>query len=684
MNKTRITQLTAALQPWWDVICAVAGIIIMLTSLIALELKGFHPIYSITLITGLACVLGYLLLRNRITAGLDTDSNKASPYFQKALIVTVALLVAGILAFNLRSEQYVKPLSYYILMALSSGALFLTAAQIRNRTQFVLVIVCACAIGLAHIWTEDALFPDSLLGIDPWHHKYTVEALARGSTELDVKITTLGTFYSSMHLYLRAVMNILPISYKMASLIFAGSVVVVGNIALSGLVGKELFNRRVGAAAAVVVATANWAIFLGSWAVPNSIGVAMSLAAAYLIVMKKRPFWMKDWVVVALVASILLAAYFTHMIAALWVLATIVCLYLAKTVLAVRKILKKGEIADKLKPAATVVLIAMTVISLPVWLISTNAGIAISNSTGGYSFDSSYNYNPSFGMSYATATRAVPDSTPSGTLVDNTPVDDTPAATPAATPTVGSPELLNRNTLRELTTDSAGMILYIALALVGALIMVRSKRTDRWLWVMLSIGILAIGFFPPLFGKSLIEHRWWYFAEVLLSIPLAVALLSVAKGKLKMAATALLVAGIAFLSTIGLPSNNTNRDLSPNLIVRYSFTDKEMQALDQVNMLDSSKVKSVATDPLYRGMIMYNTTYTGLIYSVEGNMISGDFTTVEANVLVLRDSIDKEPLGFGGGTIYKLGAGIIDKAKSQGYTETWSNGEVHILERISP
>lgn len=699
MSKSRIIQLVLILQSRLDIICASFSVVVMLASLVMLELKGFHPLYSITVIVGLVCVLGYLLFRNKVTDDLDMDNYKKYPHFQKTLILAVVLLITSILVFNLRSEQYVKPTSYYILMALSSGALFLAATQISSRTQFILVIICACAIGMTHIWTENALFPDSLLGIDPWGHRIVAERLASGDTGvfrsdegdiIKVGLTTVGTFCSLMHLYLKTIISIFPLGYKTASLIFASSVMVIGNITLSGLIGKELFNRKVGAVAAIVVATANWAIFFEEWVIPNSIGATLSLSVAYLILMKKRPFWMKDWVVVSLIAAVLVVAYYTHIITALWAIATIVCLYSVKVVSAVYKIFKKGKAADKVKPAILAILIVLTILSFPMWLASTTAGISIKESTNGY------NFNPSFGLTSAVGVTPYPDAIPSNNYPIGTP-SVTPSTTPLATtditpdttldppPIDNSHDLLGHNTLIELTFDSAGMILYLAMAIVGVLIMIRNKKQiNRWLWVILSIGILSLGFFPPLFGKSLIEHRWWYFAEVLLSVPLAVALLSIAKGKLKVVMITLLVAGIAFLSTIGLPSNNTNRDFSPNLIVRYAFTEKEMQVLDQVNMLDGSKVKYIGADPLYQFMMSNNTKYTGKIDILTDNLISGDFTTVRANIIILRDSIYKEPFGFGGGTIYRLNPWIIDRAKSQGYTEIWSNGEVHILERVSP
>jgi hypothetical protein len=167
-----------------------------------------------------------------------------------------------------------------------------------------------------------------------------------------------------------------------------------------------------------------------------------------------------------------------------------------------------------------------------------------------------------------------------------------------------------------------------------------------------------------------------------LSIPLAVALLAMAKGKTMIIVAALLVSGIAFLSTIGLPSNNTNRDLSPNLVVRYAFTEKELEGLSQINKLDADVVAYIGADPLYRNLIMANTTYTGTVDSLEKSLVSGDFTKIRDDVIVLRNSLEREPFGFGSGTIYKLDPRITEVPESQGYTKIWSNEEVHLLQRI--
>ncbi len=662
MTKNKLYQL------FWeksDIICAVASLVIMLVSLAALEVKGFHPLYSISVVFGMVCVAGYLLFRNKTTNNLDPDmdtSPQEEPkylYFRRLLGISIVILVVAILEFFSRSNSYVKPLPYYTLMALSSGVLFLAATKIRNNFQFGAVLIVACTIGLTHIWTENAMFPNSLIGIDPWHHSHVVtDELATGNTEVPIGITTVGTAYSLMHLYLRFIMDIFPIGYKMASLIFAGSVLVVGNITLSGLIGKELFNRKVGAVAAVVLATANWGIFFGEWVIPNSIGATLSLLAAYLLLMKRRPVWMKDWVLVLLILAILGAAYFTHFIAAVWVVATVACLLSIKLVLAIRNIIKKEATVSKVKSLATIVLLAALVISIPVWLSCTTAGNSIERSTDGYSF------NPSFGPTTTVGVVPVTAADNGSTVIQNATKES------------------RSSHLGELTVDSAGMILYFGIALVGTLIVFKNrKRADRWLWVLLGVGILSVGFFPPLFGKSLLEYRWWYFAEVLLSVPLAIALLTMVKGKISMIVTVLVVSSIAFLSTIGLPSNLTNRELSPSLIVRYAFTDTELEGLDQIRLIDGEDTPYIGADPLYRNLIMSNTYYTGIVDSLEKSLVSGDFTEVRADTIVLRNALCEEPFGFGSGTIYQLDSGIIDAARSQGYTEVWDNGEVYLLTR---
>jgi hypothetical protein len=239
--------------------------------------------------------------------------------------------------------------------------------------------------------------------------------------------------------------------------------------------------------------------------------------------------------------------------------------------------------------------------------------------------------------------------------------------------------------LAEMTVASLGMLLFIGLGLVGCLAMLGKNSTPlHKAFVVLCLIVLSIGFVPHMFGISVIEHRWWYLSEVLMAIPLGIALYKLASVNRPWLISAILVAVvIAFLSTIGLASNMTNKALVPNLTVRYALTDGELASLSRITAAEYSN-KTIGTDPILAlptRSIVNNSSGAIKQVSITHEILSGDFSDSLADVLLLRNSLSSEPFGFGGGDIYKIDYDIASVAAQQGYQKAWETEEVVCLIR---
>ena len=561
----------------------------------------------------------------------DSSNSRVWPYLLGSLLICCMAW----LAFALRSEQYVKPLAYYVLMAIATGLAFYGTLKSRNRTQFYMVVGIACFVGLSHIWTEHLLFPGSLIGIDPWTHQARVLEQPGLSSLL-----RLGGSLSLMHLYLSPAVNLLGVSYKWASLVLVGSVQTVGIIVLTFLLGRILWNEKVGCVACLMVASANWVIFFGGWIIPNSLGALYSLALVFLVLKVGRDDTRK---LLAPVLLTVLVAYATGVIAAVWVLGTLACLWVLPTLLdetlsAKDKARKMGRLLVAPSLGVLVVVIASQITAL-------GDSLRTAIDAGGF--------NPSYGMTtYAIGAAPTPEGAPISALA------------------------LDGRVFGELVAGSLGMLLYIGLAVTGCLLALRrTTKPALKSFIVLGVAVLCIGFFPPLFGFSLIEHRWWYFAQVLLAIPLGVALVSMASHR-RAIMTVVLVSVVVFLSTIGLMSNMTNRALSPNLIVRYAFTKGEAEALAAIPAHGSLVI---GTDPIFQNFV--NAYSHNKVIHIADEILSGDFSGSQADIIILRSALSNEPFGFGGGTIYRLEYDILALIKQQGYRKLWENKEVVCLIR---
>jgi len=242
-----------------------------------------------------------------------------------------------------------------------------------------------------------------------------------------------------------------------------------------------------------------------------------------------------------------------------------------------------------------------------------------------------------------------------------------------------------QGSLGELAIDSMGMFLYFGAAIIGCFVMLRRREPLRVTWVLLSIAALAIGFLPQLIGVSLIEHRWWYLAQVLLAIPLGAVLVRTTMRTKKwygVAVVSVLVGVIAFLSTVGLPNNMTNRLFSPNLIARYALTEKEMEGKE---IAESYDPKVLGADPYMMSYIhsdaFWHYPINQKALSAGNNIIHGDFANSPCDVILLRAALRTEPFAFGSGAIYKLEGDPVRAAEKAGYEVVFDNGEVQCLVR---
>lgn len=583
-----------------DLYGAGAGLIALGSLILVLIAKHYNPIYIVAFGFGILAIALYLIFRNRLR--LLSKAEGVLPLGNhQYLYMALGCYGAALVVFVGRADQYVKPTAYYIFIAASVA--FAVLAVLKERTPAWWVVGLAVAIGLTHIWTENMMFP-SVLGLDPWAHEYVTENL----TSIP-PIPDMGGGISLMHVLLKGIM-LTGLSYKMASLIFWGSLQTVGIIVLIFLIGRQLISKEVGLIGALLVSSANWVIFFGEWIIPNGMGATLSLLVAYLFIKAHKSN--KPWLA-SLSLIVLGVAFLTHLIASAWVFGTIICMSLAYF---------------KEQRAYTLSTSAVGTLGLGVWYFASGVGRASRFfDTGTYPIGNA----PTLGFNYI------------------------------------------QGFSWEMLLNSSGMFLYFGLGVIGLLIMAKLGRFQR-VWGLLIAGVFIMGIVPPLFGRSFIEHRWWYFADALICVPLAVAIASIYPMRRGLVVIPC-VGVVVFLSMVGLPSNTTNRSLSRHQIVRYALTQGE---LDSIPIAKSFSPKLLGTDPLLIGpLVAEEQNHTAV--SIETNILTDNFTGSPCDVIILRDALYKEPFGYGSGAIYSLKTTPVIRAEVQGYIEVWHNTEAHVL-----
>ena len=682
-----------------DIMAAICGLAILVGLIPVLIVGEFHPIYIVACIVGIVCVAPYFLIRNRMPV---EHKNRSMLMWRLCIAGALLFSLLALLFYFTRADEYVKPLLYYICLAIGAAFLFGCALTSYNKKQAGIVLALVCMVGLMHLWTDSMMFP-SLIGIDAWtHQRVTTQELAMGLGlqpniygVTPLGITTIGGGYSLMHLYLNKVMVIFSLNYKMAALIFWSSLQVVAGVVFIYLIGKELFDRKTGIVAALMLSMANWVIFFNEWAIPNSIGVTLSLAVAYLGIRWFKKF--KWWLVVPIMA-IAAISFLTHVIVSIWVVGTVACMLVVPQIFVAR-----NSILQKVIHIAKASILPLVLcLSLVAWLQLTTLYNSLYWTVGEGTFTpASMTYalgkapdittenksgTVAIGKSGTSATESKPGVTIGGEPKPPTTKDESDVVAGGQPESIvyRASNQLQGGLLGELVVNSMGMFLFMGLALTGGLMMLKGKVVPlRATWFILYCTVLTIGFLPPLLGKSLLEHRWWYLAEAFMAVPLAVVLIrlcNLSRRNYGVVIVAAIVGIVVFMSTIGLPSNITNRDLSKNQIMRYALTANEMEGL---KVAGTYKPKILGTDPFYLAYVGTDGNWFYPIHqkaiSIGDSILNGNFNDCPCDVIILRDALYKEPFAYGSGTIYKLEFNPVEVAKKQGYTEVWNNGEIHCL-----
>jgi hypothetical protein len=463
-------------------------------------------------------------------------------------------------------------------------------------------------VGVSVAGTVTAMFP-SLIGLDPYWHRYQTMQILDGH---NIGFSALP----GMSYWIALIMHT-GLTYKAAAFLGVTVLQIVANVLLIYGIGKMVSGRRVGLLAALILVTANWQIFFGIWPIPNSFAVTMLLGCIFSVVKwhKTAKIW---WL--APILPLLSAIMLTHALVIVWA-----ALALGAYVVVCRKWKKVLPVA-----VITIILLVGGFLSWKnMGYVGTAQSIAVNIS------------NPD-SMGFAS---------PPGVAVTQ----------------VGtSTETLSKYPF-ELLLNSAGMFLLFSIAIIGLLMMVRRRKSGEMYIGLLGAGYLVGGLLPIIISMAVLQERWWYMAEVLLVIPVALAIKRTAYAPV-------IVCGLAFLGMIGLPGNIDNRSLSQNQIVRYALTADEVDMFQQVM---ENVEGNVGVDDYYTTAAHYFPQYRERLVNITDKLVAGERVTV--STVIIREEVRNQAIGFGNGVIYKLNYDPILTLQQQGYRIIYRNQDVTAL-----
>jgi hypothetical protein len=583
-------------------------------------------IYTVAgVIVFLAC-LAYLLLRRRSSTFALVQAEATPRMYLLLNISFFCLLTYSIAALYLRPEPYTRPLSWFVALAAMAAVLAIEVLFLPSRKSAVyFALFKIIVIGLSLAWSQLLIYP-SLVGADPWYHQmFTLKILDAGH------IPPGFQQYSQlpgMHLMIGGAMLITGLDYKMATMCSVSLLQVVCNIMFIFLLGKFIHSTKAGLLAALALGIANWHILSAYWTVPNDMAVIFIPIIIYLLFKLRQE---KPKVSICLSVLFIAAVILTHTIATVMLVIVMFLIWLA------------FELYRRLRYQAA----ERAWVFLAVALVLTAAGLTF------WARDY-FIWSNLRGLVRAFEAALLRGFTPlPGNL---TPLQA--AVVQYQTRVVPVSEQL---------FNQLGLFSFFGLALVGSFAMLGRNLRNRYGFalVIVSLLLLAANFLVILPFQGWLVPRFNHLLQILLAIPLGTAFLRLTGLPSRKIASACLIGTIVFaLSFFMVMSpqlNRDNRTLSPNTIVRYAFTESELQAFDTVSTFYDGKIgiDGYAVSPLQLSLAPNNE-----ISSIDDQLFSGNYDDCQDMLVLIRKEVVVNPW-----EISNLGAFRLDYDPRQALTE---------------
>jgi hypothetical protein len=619
-----------------DVTLAALGCVLAIPVTLYLHLVISNRVYTpVGIIVFLAC-LAYLLLRRRSPASARAQVEATPRMYLLLNILFFCLLTYSVAAFHLRPELYTRPLGYFIALAAMAVILAIEILFLPSRKSAVyFALFKIIIIGLSLVWSQLLLYP-SIVGVDPWYHQmFTLRILDAGHIPS-------GQLYSNlpaMHLLIGGTSLITRLDYKMAAMLSVSLLQVICNILFIFLLGKFIHSTKAGLLAALLLGVADWHISFAHWAIPNSMGVVFIPIIVYLLFKLRQE---KPKVSICLSALLTAVLILTHTVSTVMLVMLLFSIWLGFA--AYKRLLHQTV------PEARIFLVAAIVL--------TGAGLVYWTFVSGH-------IDTLIILAKALGAMLLPG-------VALPPVELSPLQVAVAQ---------YRDHIvpvSEHLFNNLGFFLFCAFALSGVFVMLSRSMRNRYGFALVIAGliILAVSFSVMLPLVAVLMGRWNYLLQVMLAVPVGIAFVWLASLPGKKIASACLIGIIvlvlSFLMVMSPQSNLDNRTFSPNTIVRYGFTQSELEAMNTVSNIWDGRI---AGDQIYRHL-EYLPDLDGRIVNIGYQLYSRDFTYCQDMLVLIRKEIVSNPLKLGFAAPFRLSYDPRQALTEQGFSRVYDCGSV--------
>jgi hypothetical protein len=573
-----------------DVVLATIGIIIGINLIIWLiKYQYSEPGVMICI----ACAT-YLTYRTRMLSSLSILLSELKVKKQTYLVFNIIFFIlfsCNILALISRPELYIRPLWYFISIALMASILaveILFLPQKKLSIYFILLKILVIALNLQ--WSQQLIFP-TIIGIDTWGHEiFTMEIVKLGYIPEGYAYSKLPAF----HLIISTFSLITNSDYKISTILSINFLSIISLLFIF-LIGKYLFNPKIGLLSALVFGISDWFIHFGVWTIPNTMGYILICILIYASLNMKKNI---SFTSITLLMSLMLIL--THTMST-FIMFIILLLFWSGV--------KFSEILyhDKTKLQAfelsyVIVFMVMMLsywmyVSGYIWYIADTITYALQMDYSGYA---------------------------------------------------GYHEYVFKTNYLDVLPNRIGLMLFYYFSIIGIFVMLYKQFRNSSNFGLLLSGVVIT--FIAFTGSSLgfiylVPGRWIGPSEMIMSIPLSIGIFSICglfKNNFgKMFIMFLLILTLSFFMITNTTSNMDSPIYSKDISYRFAYSESEIQAIHTISRINN---KSIVTDTSFS--MIYNRICRNNPQNLESivpYLLSKKFRDID-NLILIRDYIVKKKL----------------------------------------
>ncbi|WP_407356573.1 hypothetical protein [Methanolobus sp. WCC5] len=612
----------------FDEIIAILGIVFSVALIAYMILNIGRIIYVLTgIFTLISCILWIVIRKN---ASLEVFSHTNFKTVNLALISAVIIVfIFCVLSFFLRSNLYERPITYFLFISLM--CCFVTLQILYSKIPSYLVLFQIIVIGLTITLSQLLLFP-GLLGIDPWVHQMFTLDIIKFHTIPD------GNVYSKLplfHLFVVFSSLVTELDYKYSVIFSLTLIQTICNTTFIYLIGRMLFNDKVGLLGSLMLIIANHHLFMMYSPIPNSYATTLILILFYTMLKIKPEFpFISTIISIMLIFAIILS----HSVAALFMCICLFVYWSSTQLLRIRTSNKKYPIS------LTITLTA--IISMLAW----------------WSFASGHIYSLTEMIKWGFS-RDYFIKSPDYIL-----------------------EAVNSLPIAEEIFNNVGMFLFFALSFIGCFYMISKKYGNQNTFAISVVGFtpLFLGFFSLITQRGIIEDRWWFFAQVFLSIPLSVSLLLLYNSfrnkfmrhnVIPILILIIFMFSFSFVLVMSPKANMDNNVFSSSSSYRLSLTESEIQSLYTISEKSDS---SIGVDQY---LILASFLPLDIqVIPINEEIDSGNFNETKVELILVRNYIIDNPFQLYTST-YNLNYNPLIELENRKFNKIYQSNSVNIISK---